>query len=162
MMSEFSPMAAALLALLASPPANQARPAPEVSRDAAFPSLPAAMERASRSGRAGVAVMARLAGCSACSRMDRDILQDARVKKAMSRFEVVKIDIAEDLPAISASGERVSQRSLARAGLGMKVAPTVVFLGLDGSEIGRFPGLPASPDDFADIAEASARRGGGR
>jgi hypothetical protein len=92
-------------------------------------SLRAEAAAAQRRGRALV-VLFSLPGCPWCKLVRESYLQPLR-REGQPVFE---IDLTSSAPVVAFDGEPVAQSALARA-LGVRVAPTVLFLGDGGREL---------------------------
>jgi thiol:disulfide interchange protein len=65
--------------------------------------------------------------CGWCRRLDRTTLADGRVRRALERFVLVKLNAEKE-------GSEAADR------FGVRAYPTVVFLNAAGQEVGRIPG----------------------
>ena len=91
-------------------------------------SLQAELARA-LAGRKALVVMVSLEGCPYCKLVRESYLLPLRAQGQ----PVVQVDMAVQLPLVDAKGSASTHAQVVRA-LGVRVAPTVLFLGLGGVE----------------------------
>jgi thiol-disulfide isomerase/thioredoxin len=136
-----------LYACLASPPCARAAPAGRGADAERPPSIQALLAASARQGRP-VVLMFSQAGCPYCAAIRRDQFVHLQRDAGRRGVIVAEVDIADErpfAPTTSAEAHR-SPAALARA-LGVKLAPTVVFLGPGGELAERLVGY-ASPDFY--------------
>lgn len=132
-------LGAAMFAALALPRAGMAAGGATLTRPA---SLAAEIERAVAGGKALV-VMVSLEVCPYCKLVRESYLAPLRA----AGQPVVEIEMARSLPLVDAQGRASTHEQVVRA-LGVRVAPTVLFLGRRGAEAApRITGMPL-PDFY--------------
>lgn len=100
--------------------------------------------RESAREQAVVVALFSLPGCPWCEALRRDQLRHLAREQAEHRVHVVEYDLADRTPFAPPAGDAPSPAALAAA-LQVRVAPTVVFLGPDGSELAeRLVGYPSA------------------
>ena len=154
-------------ALLTSSSAGLAAPATEVPHRLESPASHEAVLRDSARDGVVVVAMFTLPGCPFCAAIRRDQMRHLAREQVDRRLRLVEYDLSDRKP-FSGSGARAdspaSPAALAAA-LGIRLAPTVVFLGPDGSELAeRLVGY-SSPDFYGAyleqrIAQARSRLAG--
>lgn len=119
-----------------------------------------AVLRESAREQAVVVALFSLPDCPWCEALRRDQLRHLAREQAAYRVHVVEYDLTDRTPFAPPAGGTPSPAALAAA-LQVRVAPTVVFLGPDGSELAeRLVGYP-SPDFYGAYLEqrlAQARK----
>ena len=63
-----------------------------------------------------------------------ELLPDPEIRSLLERYDVVQLDMWSDMPLVTPEGKTVTAREWARE-LGVIYAPTLIIMGLGGTEI---------------------------
>lgn len=99
-----------------------------------FSPPPFSLERSRITGGTPLLVFFEQGKCHACDVLHSAPLQNPEIRRLLSRFENVQLDMLTDTPVITPDGERTTSRQWAEK-LGLFYTPTLVFFDERGKEI---------------------------
>jgi thioredoxin-related protein len=118
-----------------------------------FGDFQAELADARRAGKQAVFVMFMSDDCPYCERMKRDILSLAGVQAYYRKhFAVLAVDVRGAVRVTDFAGRASTAKAFAAA-QGVKMTPTLVFYGLDGTPLARVDGEVRSVEAFMQLGE---------
>lgn len=113
-----------------------------------FKDMQEELASAQEEGKAGIFIFFDMQGCPYCKYMKENVLNRIDVQDVYTKnFRNISIDIYAQTEAVDMDGTEMTEAEFA-AKHGVNLTPTMIFFGLDGSELYRKPGFIKKPDEF--------------
>lgn len=107
-------------------------------------------------GQQGMLLFFETGDCPFCKRMRREVLGLPAVRRhyrSLYRALALNLDQARQQPITDPSGKRTTLDHFARRANRVRVTPTLLFYGLDGTPVYRQTGIVADPRAFMSLAD---------